>query len=137
MQYLTKTFHFCAAHQYGHEDWSEQKNIDTFGADAQIHGHNYTLEVTVKGEINSDTGFIVDLAHLKEIVNTNIIKKLDHSQIEKDIPWFKNKQPSSENLVVFIWEVIAHEFKGVKLHRIRLQETPTITTDYYGLEHFN
>ena len=137
MQYLTKTFHFCAAHQYGHEDWSEQKNIDTFGADAQIHGHNYTLEVTVKGEINPDTGFIVDLAHLKEIVNTNIIKKLDHSQIEKDIPWFKNKQPSSENLVVFIWEVIAHDLMGVKLHRIRLQETPTITTDYYGPEHFN
>ena len=137
MQYLTKTFHFCAAHQYGHEDWSEQKNIDTFGADAQIHGHNYTLEVTVKGEINPDTGFIVDLAHLKEIVNTNIIKKLDHSQIEKDITWFKNKQPSSENLVVFIWEVIAHDLKGVKLHRIRLQETPTITTDYYGPEHFN
>ena len=137
MQYLTKTFYFCAAHQYGHEDWSEQKNIDTFGADAQIHGHNYTLEVTVKGEINPDTGFIVDLAHLKEIVNTNIIKKLDHSQIEKDIPWFKNKQPSSENLVVFIWEVIAHDLKGVKLHRIRLQETPTITTDYYGPEHFN
>jgi len=137
MQYLTKTFHFCAAHQYGHEDWSEQKNIDTFGADAQIHGHNYTLEVTVKGEINPDTGFIVDLVHLKEIVNTNIIKKLDHSQIEKDIPWFKNKQPSSENLVVFIWEVIAHDLKGVKLHRIRLQETPTITTDYYGPEHFN
>ena len=137
MQYLTKTFHFCAAHQYGHEDWSEQKNIDIFGSDAQIHGHNYTLEVTVKGEINPDTGFIVDLAHLKEIVNTNIIKKLDHSQIEKDIPWFKNKQPSSENLVVFIWEVIAHDLKGVKLHRIRLQETPTITTDYYGPEHFN
>ena len=137
MQYLTKTFHFCAAHQYGHEDWSEQKNIDMFGSDAQIHGHNYTLEVTVKGEINPDTGFIVDLAHLKEIVNTNIIKKLDHSQIEKDIPWFKNKQPSSENLVVFIWEVIAHDLKGVKLHRIRLQETPTITTDYYGPEHFN
>ena len=137
MQYLTKTFYFCAAHQYGHKDWSEQKNIDTFGADAQIHGHNYTLEVTVKGEINPDTGFIVDLAHLKEIVNTNIIKKLDHSQIEKDILWFKNKQPSSENLVVFIWEVIAHDLKGVKLHRIRLQETPTITTDYYGPEHFN
>ena len=137
MQYLTKTFYFCAAHQYGHEDWSEQKNIDTFGADAQIHGHNYTLEVTVKGEINPDTGFIVDLAHLKEIVNTNIIQKLDHSQIEKDITWFKNKQPSSENLVVFIWEVIAHDLKGVKLHRIRLQETPTITTDYYGPEHFN
>ena len=102
MQFLTKAFHFCAAHQYGHEDWSDKKNVDTFGADAQVHGHNYTLEVTVKGEINPDTGFIVDLTHLKDIVNTNIIAKLDHSQIEKDVEWFKDKQPSTENLVVFI-----------------------------------
>tara|TARA_B100000949_G_C14000044_1_gene332821 strand:- start:164 stop:577 length:414 start_codon:yes stop_codon:yes gene_type:complete len=132
MQFLTKTFHFCAAHQYGHEDWSVKKNVDTFGTDSQVHGHNYTLEVTVKGEINPDTGFIVDLTHLKDIVNTNIIAKLDHSQIEKDILWFEDKQPSSENLVVFIWDKIASSLTGVSLHRIRLQETPTIKTDYYG-----
>ena len=132
MQFLTKTFHFCAAHQYGHKDWSDKKNVDTFGADAQVHGHNYTLEVTVKGEINPDTGFVVDLTHLKDIVNTNIIAKLDHSQIEKDILWFEDKQPSSENLVVFIWDKIASSLTGVSLHRIRLQETPTIKTDYFG-----
>ena len=132
MQFLTKTFHFCAAHQYGHEDWSDKKNVDTFGADAQVHGHNYTLEVTVKGEITPDTGFVVDLTHLKDIVNTNIIAKLDHSQIEKDILWFEDKQPSSENLVVFIWDKIASSLTGAALHRIRLQETPTIKTDYYG-----
>ena len=132
MQFLTKTFHFCAAHQYGHEAWSDKKNVDTFGADAQVHGHNYTLEVTVKGEINPDTGFVVDLTHLKDIVNTNIIAKLDHSQIEKDILWFADKQPSSENLVVFIWNEISSRLTGVALHRIRLQETPTIKTDYYG-----
>ncbi|MFQ6677802.1 MAG: 6-pyruvoyl tetrahydropterin synthase family protein [Fidelibacterota bacterium] len=132
MQYLTKSFHFCAAHQYGHEDWSDEKNYEIFAEDAKIHGHNYVLEVTVKGEVNPDTGFIVDLGYLKSIVDENIINLLDHSQIELDIPWFADKQPSSENMVVFIWETINPKLTDVQLHRIRLIETPTIKTDYYG-----
>ena len=85
-------------------------------------------------EVNQEPGFIVDLCHLKKIVQRNIIDVLDHSQIEKDIPWFIGKQPSSENLVVFIWEHISPILEGAKLHRIRLFETPTIKTDYYGPE---
>ena len=134
MQFLTKTFNFCAAHQYGHPDWSKEKNFKVFKEDARVHGHNYILEVTVKGEVNPETGFIVDLGHLKKIVQKNIIEVLDHSQIEKDIPWFTGKQPSSENLVVFIWNNISPILEGTKLHRIRLVETPTIKTDYYGPE---
>jgi 6-pyruvoyltetrahydropterin/6-carboxytetrahydropterin synthase len=132
MQFVTKSFNFCAAHQYGHEDWSEEKNVEVFKEDAKVHGHNYVLEVTVKGEINPETGFIIDLAHLKELVTKKVISVLDHSQIEKDIPWFSGKQPSSENLVVFVWETIAPILQGAVLHKIRLIETPTIKTDYYG-----
>jgi len=132
MQFLTKTFYFCAAHQYGHENWTEEKNFDVFKDDAKVHGHNYILEVTVKGEVNHDTGFIIDLGHLKKIVKKNIIDVMDHSQIEKDIPWFSDKQPSSENMVVFIWETIVPKLQGAVLHKIRLIETPTIKTDYYG-----
>ena len=132
MQFLTKTFYFCAAHQYGHENWTEEKNFDVFKDDAKVHGHNYILEVTVKGEVNHDTGFIIDLGHLKKIVKKNIIDVMDHSQIEKDIPWFSDKQPSSENMVVFIWETIVPKLQGAALHKIRLIETPTIKTDYYG-----
>ena len=132
MQFLTKTFYFCAAHQYGHENWTEEKNFDVFKDDAKVHGHNYILEVTVKGEVSHDTGFIVDLGHLKKIVKKNIIDVMDHSQIEKDIPWFSDKQPSSENMVVFIWETIVPKLQGAALHKIRLIETPTIKTDYYG-----
>ncbi len=135
MQFLTKSFHFCAAHQYGHDNWSEEKNVQVFGSDAKVHGHNYTLEVTVKGEVTPETGFIVDLGHLKKIVKENVINVMDHSQIEKDIPWFADKQPSSENMVVFIWEIIEPKLKDVKLHRVRLIETPTIKTDYYGSDH--
>ncbi len=132
MQYLTKLFYFCAAHRYGHEDWTAEKNTEVFGDDAKIHGHNYTLEITVKGSINPETGSIVDLVELKKIVKNNILDIMDHSQIEKDIPWFKDKQPSSENMVVFIWEMIASKLIDCTLHRIRLIETPTIKTDYYG-----
>lgn len=131
MVYLTKTFHFCAAHQYGHSDWSEEKNFDFFGEDVRVHGHNYILEITIKGRVNPETGFIFDLTLLKNIVDEHIIKILDHAQIEKDIKWFSEKQPSSENLVVFIWETLEPLIK-VKLHRIRLIETPTIKTDYFG-----
>ena len=130
--YITKVFHFCAAHQYGQSDWSNKKNKAVFGLDAKVHGHNYKLEVTVTGDINPETGFIVDLGKLSKIVNDYVLRKLDHSQLEKDLPWFKDKQPSSENLVIFIWEEISKHLKNGELHRIRIVETPTIYTDYYG-----
>ena len=130
--YLTKVFHFNAAHQYGHSDWTDEKNWEVFGPDSKIHGHNYTLEVMVTGDIVEDTGFLVDLGHLKKIVKKNVIDILDHSLFDVEVEWFKDRQPSSENLVIFIWNQIQSELKGTKLHRIRLHETPTIFTDYYG-----
>ena len=130
--YLTKIFYFNAAHQYGHDDWSDDKNWEVFGPDSKIHGHNYTLEVMVTAEVNDETGFIVDLGQLKEIVNNNVINILDHSLFDKEVEWFNDKQPSSENLVIFIWSQIEPYLDGVTLHRIRLHETPTIFTDYYG-----
>ena len=130
--YLTKVFHFNAAHQYGHSDWTDEKNWEVFGPDSKIHGHNYTLEVMVTGDIVEDTGFLVDLGHLKKIVKKNVIDILDHSLFDVEVEWFNDRQPSSENLVIFIWNQIQSELKGAKLHRIRLHETPTIFTDYYG-----
>ena len=108
--------------------------MEVFGPDSKIHGHNYTLEVMVTGEINEETGFLVDLGHLKKIVNTHVIDLLDHSQFDVEVDWFKDRQPSSENLVKFMWEQIQPRLDDVKLHRIRLRETPTIFTDYYGKE---
>ena len=130
--YLTKVFHFNAAHQYGHSDWTDEKNWEVFGPDSKIHGHNYTLEVMVTGDIVDDTGFLVDLGNLKKIVKKNVIDILDHSLFNVEVEFFKDRQPSSENLVIFIWNQIQSELKGAKLHRIRLHETPTIFTDYYG-----
>ena len=130
--FLTKVFHFNAAHQYGHSDWTDEKNWEVFGPDSKIHGHNYMLEVMVTGDIVDDTGFLVDLGNLKKIVKKNVIDILDHSLFNVEVEFFKDRQPSSENLVIFIWNQIQSELKSAKLHRIRLHETPTIFTDYYG-----
>ena len=135
MPFLTKQFKFCAAHQYWNDNWDLEKNTDVFGDDIKIHGHNYILDITVTGQINPESGFIIDLMKLKDIVDQNVINHLDHSQIEKDIPWFKGKQPSTENLVVFIWEKIHDKIPSpAKLYKIKLRETPTIFTEYYGPE---
>ena len=86
------------------------------------------------GPINSETGWLADLQHVNKVVKSNVVNILDHSQIEQDIPWFKGKQPSSEVLVMWIWEQIVNNLEGVKLYKIRLVETHTIHTDYYGPE---
>ena len=130
--FITKIFRFNAAHQYGHDDWSAEKNWEVFGLDSKVHGHNYTLEVMVTASVNPETGFIVDLGELSSIVQKNVIDILDHSQFEKEVEWFRNKQPSTENLVQFIWNQIKPRIPHITLHRIRLHETPTIFTDYYG-----
>ena len=131
---LTKKYHFCASHKYGNEHWSEEKNYEVFGKDYNNHGHNYILEVSMTSRVNPDTGWLVDLGHVNEIVKSNVVDILDHSQIEQDIPWFKGKQPSSEVIVVWIWEQISKYLKGAELYRIRLVETHSIHTDYYGPE---
>ena len=134
MPYITKKFKFCAAHQYWNIDWDAEKNREVFGEDSRLHGHNYTLEVTVKGVPDPDTGFVTDLGKIKKLVNKKIIDVIDHSTIEKDIPWFKDKQPSTENMVIWMWNEIEPEITPGQLHRIRLVETPTIYTDYFGPE---
>ena len=133
MPFITKQFKFCAAHKYWNDTWDHDQNFKVFGDDIKVHGHNYVLDVTVTGPINKESGFIFDIQKLKQIVNENVISVIDHSQIQKDIKWFEGKQPSTENLVLFIWESIATHIKTpTKLYKIKLRETPTIFTEYYG-----
>ena len=133
MPFITKQFKLCAAHKYWNDKWDKDQNYKVFGDDIRVHGHNYVLDITITGPINQDSGFIFDIQELKDIVDKNVIDILDHSQIQEDIPWFKGKQPSTENLVLFIWEQIADHIKDpAVLHRIKLRETPTIFTEYFG-----
>lgn len=131
---ITKKYHFCASHKYGNDHWSEEKNFEVFGKDYNTHGHNYVLEVSITGPIDPDTGWLVDLQELKKTIHSKIIDILDHSQIEKDIDWFKGRQPSSENILIWIWNQISHEIGKGRLYKLRLVETHSIHTDYYGPE---
>jgi len=135
MSYLTKQYKFCAAHRYWNPNWSDEKNYQIFGEDVRIHGHNYTLDITISGPINDESGFIVNLFELNKIVKLHVLDVMDHSQIQLDIPWFESKQPSTENMVVFIWEQIVTKIPNpAKLKSIKLRETPTIFTEYFGQE---
>ena len=131
---ITKKYHFCASHKYGNANWSEEKNLEVFGKDYNTHGHNYILEVSVTGPIDPGSGWLVDLKKLGQIVKKYVVNVLDHSQIEEDIEWFKGKQPSSENILVWAWNEIAPRLERGTLHRLRLVETHSIFTDYYGPE---
>ena len=131
---ITKKYHFCASHKYGNSNWSEEKNYEVFGKDYNNHGHNYILEVSVTGPIDPDSGWLVDLQKLNVLVRSRVVDVIDHSQIEKDIEWFKGKQPSSENILVWAWNEIAPRMEQGTIHRLRLVETHSIHTDYYGPE---
>ena len=133
MPFITKQFKFCAAHKYWNDAWDYDKNYQVFGDDVKVHGHNYLLDISITGPINKDSGFVYDIQRLKEVVDSRVISILDHSQIEKDVEWFKGKQPSTENLVLFIWDsIVSYIASPARLHKIKLRETPTIFTEYYG-----
>ena len=138
MPLITKEYKFCAAHRYWNDKWSEEENFNVFGDDIKNHGHNYILRITVKGKINPDSGFLIDLQWLNNVVKNKIIKILDHAQIDEDIEYFVDKSPSTENLVVFIWNILEPHLQKLdqtcKLHKVFLRETPTIYTEYYGPE---
>ena len=132
MPNITKQYKFCAAHRYWNEEWSKKENFDIFDEDIKVHGHNYDLYVTIKGPIDPSSGFVINLKFLNKIVKSKVINKLDHSMIQ-DTDWFKDKQPSTENLVIFIWRQIVDEIDDpANLHCVKLRETGTIFTEYYG-----
>ena len=135
MPFITKQYEFSAAHRYWNEEWSENENLNTFGKDIYVHGHNYLLDITIFGPVNENSGFIIDLEKLDHLVNEHIMEVLDHSHIEKSINWFIDRQPSTENIIIFIWDQIADKIlMPVKLHSIKLRETSDIYTEYFGPE---
>ncbi|NNC95146.1 MAG: 6-carboxytetrahydropterin synthase [Chitinophagales bacterium] len=133
MVYLTRKEHFNAAHRLYNEDWSESKNLEVYGkcANANWHGHNYDLFVTVKGEPD-ESGFLMNAHHLSKILKKEIVDVLDHKNMNMDVPFLKDVQPTSENLVKIIWQKIQPHLLNCKLHCVKLVETENIFVEYYG-----
>jgi 6-pyruvoyltetrahydropterin/6-carboxytetrahydropterin synthase len=133
--YLTRLERFNSAHKLWVKDWSDDKNFEVFGkcANKNWHGHNYSLYVTVSGIPDPYTGFIIDAKVLSEIIKTNVIDDLDHSNLNLDVDWIPNNlQPTTENLVVLIWNRLKPLLHNCSLHCIKLVETETIYAEYYG-----
>ncbi len=137
MVYLTRHEHFNAAHKLSNPNWTKEKNVEVFGkcANENWHGHNYDLMITVKGNVDPDTGFVMDVKKLSELITDHVTEKLDHKNLNMDVPFLKDKFPSTENVAIAIWEQLSpHLPKNVKLHCVKLYETARIGVEYFGGE---
>ncbi len=136
MIYITRRERFNAAHKLYREDWTLEQNYEIFGkcSNPNWHGHNYELYVTVRGEINPETGFVIDLKELKKIITVYVTNELDHRNINLDVDFMKGKMASTEVLAVTIFEVLKPhiENQGASLHSIKLYETENNFVEYFG-----
>jgi 6-pyruvoyltetrahydropterin/6-carboxytetrahydropterin synthase len=132
---VTRRLHFSAAHRLGRADWTAEDNERVFGlcANPNWHGHNYELDVTVEGELDPRTGFVFDLKVLKELVEARVVNDLDHRNLNVDVGWMADLNPTTENLVVAIWRRLAGALpEPVRLVRLVLWETPRNYVEYSG-----
>ena len=128
---LERRFRFSASHLYRRPEWSEEENRARFGKCANLpgHGHNYRLFVTVEGEVDPQTGFIVDLGHLDSLVTKKVVDRLDHQHLNSALPEFAEKIPSSENLVLWILD----QLQGLPVVKLRLEEDEDLAAEWVQL----
>jgi 6-pyruvoyltetrahydropterin/6-carboxytetrahydropterin synthase len=134
--FLTRVVRFSAAHRYHRPEWSEEENRAAFGAcsNPHGHGHNYVLEVMVAGEPDAGTGFAVGLAELDAILRDEVTERLDHQHLNYAVPEFApgGLIPSTENILILLWQRIAPRIGQERLVRLRLREDVDLFVDYYG-----
>ena len=132
---ITRRLHFSAAHRLGLPGLSDEQNRELFGdcANPNWHGHNYELDVTVEGEPDPETGFVMDLKVLRDVVERRVIEDVDHRNLNLDVSWMAGLNPTTENLVVAIWRRLVDEMpEGVRLARLVVWETPRNYVEYGG-----
>ena len=136
MIFITRVEHFNAAHKLWNPNWSADKNKEVFGkcANENWHGHNYELHVTVKGEINEETGYVMNAKQLGESMKRRIVDIADHRNLNLEVPFMAGKLTSAENFAIAIWQELAEDIlaEGAQLHAVKLIETPRIYVEYFG-----
>lgn len=138
--YVSRIEHFNAAHKLYNPKWSKEKNFEVFGkcANENWHGHNFELIVTVKGEPDPETGFVVEFKSLGSIIDAEVIEKVDHKNLNMDVDFMNGKMTSCENLVYEIWKILHPLIPALNpkaaLHSLRLYETPRNYAEYFGEE---
>jgi 6-pyruvoyltetrahydropterin/6-carboxytetrahydropterin synthase len=129
---VTRRFTFSAAHRYARPEWSEAENRTHFGALATIHGHTYTLDVTVRGPVDPRTGMVIDLDELKRVVGETVIARFDHAFLNDDPAFPPGVLPTTEHLARVAWDLLAAKLGADRLARLRVWEDPTLYVDYRG-----
>jgi 6-pyruvoyltetrahydropterin/6-carboxytetrahydropterin synthase len=127
----TRRFTFAAGHRYWVDGWSTEQNERVFGRLTIPHGHNYTLDVTVRGPIDERTGMVIDLGELKRIVTETVVERFDHADLNADA-LFRGRVPTTENIAIAVWELLVPKLGAERLAQIRVWEDPTLFVDYRG-----
>jgi 6-pyruvoyltetrahydropterin/6-carboxytetrahydropterin synthase len=129
--YSTRRFTFAAGHRYWVERWPAAENQRVFGALTVAHGHNYMLDVTVRGPIDETTGMVIDLSELKRIVTDAVVDRFDHADLNADA-LFRDRVPTTENIAIAVWGLLAPKLGVDRLWQVRVWEDPTLYVDYRG-----
>ena len=134
MLYLTKCVEFSASHRLHNPDLSDEENLLIFDKcnNPNGHGHNYRMEVTVAGEPDPKSGYVIDLKKLKKLLNDEIITKVDHKHLNYDVDFITGINPTVENIVVIFWDILSEKISSGKLHSIKIYETPDSFVEYRG-----
>lgn len=134
MVYVTKRIEFSASHRLFNPEFTDEENELTYDKcnNYHGHGHNYILEVTISGEPNPQTGYLIDLKKLKKILMEELISKVDHKHLNFDVPFMKGKIPTVENIISSFWNILADKIPAGKLYRLKLWETENSYAEYYG-----
>lgn len=136
MMYVTRREHFSAGHRLFNPAWSDERNAEVFGKcnNPAGHGHNYYLEVTVAGDVDTETGYVVDLKQLKDVIQEYVLAKVDHKNLNEDVDFMRGVIPTAENIAIAIWKQLVHRIPQGRLHNVRLFETEKNIVDYRGEE---
>ena len=134
MIYITRKLEFCASHRLHNPKFSDQENEETFGLcnNPNGHGHNYVLEVTVKGDVDPETGMVLDLKKLKKLINEEIVDKVDHKNLNVDVEFLDAIIPTAENIAIRIWDILEPKIHNGKLHQVKLYESERNFVIYRG-----
>lgn len=136
MMHITRKERFNAAHRLFREDYSDEKNLEVFGkcSNPNWHGHNYDLYVTVKGRVNPETGFVINLKQLSKVIKEYVIQKLDHKNINLEVDFMHGKLASTENIAIAIWGQLEEPVRSLhaELHSIKIYETENNFVEYFG-----
>ncbi len=133
---ITRRETFNAAHRLFRSDWDNKKNLEVFGkcSNPNWHGHNYVLYVTVEGEVSRETGFVINLKSLSQIIRTFVTDKLDHKNMNLEVDFMAGRLASTENLAIGIWEQLEKPVadEGARLHCVKVVETEKNFVEYFG-----